>query len=90
VFRCVQEILTNTLRHAFARNLWIEVAATGDGGIQVHARDDGQGVAELKPGAGLSGMRERFAQLGGRVELRPGAGRGMELVAWLPSRGAGA
>jgi signal transduction histidine kinase len=90
VFRCVQEILTNTLRHASARNLWIEVAATGDGGIQVHARDDGRGATELKPGAGLSGMRERFTQLGGRVELRPGAGRGMELVAWLPSRGAGA
>ncbi len=90
VFRCVQEILTNTLRHAYARNLWIEVAATGDGGIQVHARDDGRGATELKPGAGLSGMRERFTQLGGRVELRPGAGQGMELVAWLPARGAGA
>jgi signal transduction histidine kinase len=90
VFRCVQEILTNTLRHAYARNLWIDVAATEGGGIQVHARDDGRGAAELKPGAGLNGMRERFAQLGGRVELRPVAGQGMELVAWLPSRGAGA
>lgn len=90
VFRCVQEVITNTLRHASARNLWIDVVRTEDGGIQVHARDDGRGAPSLKPGAGLAGMQERFAQLGGTVELRSEAGRGMELVARLPARGAGA
>jgi signal transduction histidine kinase len=90
VFRCVQEVLTNTLRHAAARNLWIEVVSTEDGGVQVHARDDGKGAASLEPGVGLTGMQERFAQLGGKVELRPVAGQGMELVARLPARGVGA
>ncbi|WP_225411129.1 sensor histidine kinase [Stigmatella hybrida] len=87
VFRCVQEVITNTLRHASAKNLWIDVITTDEGGIQVHARDDGKGAATLKPGTGLTGMQERFAQLGGRVELRPAGGQGMELVAWLPARG---
>ncbi|WP_148273461.1 sensor histidine kinase [Stigmatella aurantiaca] len=87
VFRCVQEVITNTLRHASAKNLWIDVVSTEEGGIQVHARDDGKGAATLKPGAGITGMQERFALLGGKVELRPAGGQGMELVAWLPARG---
>ncbi|OJH39041.1 two-component sensor histidine kinase [Cystobacter ferrugineus] len=84
VFSCVQEVITNTLRHASASHLWIEVTAAEAGGVQVHARDDGRGAFTLKPGAGLSGMRERFTRLGGRVELHPVEGQGMELVAWLP------
>jgi signal transduction histidine kinase len=85
LFRCVQEVLTNTLRHAHARNLWIHIEPTADGGVRVHARDDGRGVKTLTPGAGLTGMRERFARLGGRVEWRAAAGQGLELEAWLPA-----
>ncbi len=85
LFRCVQEVLTNTLRHAGARNLWIAIAPTEDGGVRVHARDDGGGAARVTPGAGLTGMRERFTRLGGRVEWRAAAGQGMELEAWLPA-----
>jgi signal transduction histidine kinase len=90
LFRCVQEVLTNTLRHAQARNLWIAIVPTEDGGVRVHARDDGRGTAAVHPGAGLTGMSERFARLGGRVEWRAAAGQGMELEAWLPAaRGLG-
>ncbi|MBZ4421269.1 sensor histidine kinase [Myxococcus sp. RHSTA-1-4] len=90
LFRCVQEVLTNTLRHAQARNLWIRIEPTGDGGVRVHTRDDGRGAGLLTPGAGLTGMRERFSRLGGRVEWRAAAGQGMELEAWLPATvGAG-
>ncbi|RKH50497.1 sensor histidine kinase [Corallococcus sp. AB050B] len=85
LFRCVQEVLTNTLRHARARNLWIVIASTEDGGVRVHARDDGSGAARVAPGAGLTGMRERFTRLGGRVEWRAAAGQGLELEAWLPA-----
>jgi signal transduction histidine kinase len=89
LFRCVQEVLTNTLRHARARNLWIAIVPTEDGGVRVHARDDGQGTETVTPGAGLTGMTERFARLGGRVEWRAAAGQGLELDAWLPAaRGA--
>jgi len=90
LFRCIQEVLTNTLRHAQARNLWIAIVPTEDGGVRVHARDDGRGTATLHPGAGLTGMSERFARLGGRVEWRAAAGQGLELEAWLPAaRGMG-
>lgn len=85
VFRCVQEVLTNTLRHAQARNLWIAIVPAEEGGVRVHARDDGRGTEEVRPGAGLTGMSERFTRLGGRVAWRAAAGKGLELEAWLPA-----
>jgi signal transduction histidine kinase len=81
LFRCVQEIVTNAVRHAGARNLWIEIA-TGAGGIELTARDDGRGGA-LKPGHGLTGMRERVEQAGGRLEIDTAPGRGFALKAVL-------
>jgi signal transduction histidine kinase len=82
--RCVQEVITNALKHAGARNLWITLAAA-TGGLTVHARDDGRGTHELEPGAGLIGMRERFAQLGGEVTVTTSAGRGFVLQAFVPT-----
>src|SRR5712692_4833486 len=66
VVRCVQEIITNAIRHAAASNLWIELSRTGKG-IAIRARDDGRGSKELRPGHGLTGMRERLEQVGGRL-----------------------
>src|SRR5215471_2565320 len=37
VLRCIQEIITNAIRHAAAGNLWIELART-DSGIAIRAR----------------------------------------------------
>ena len=42
LFRCVQEMLTNTMRHGEAKNLWLRVGL-GDGTVKVEARDDGRG-----------------------------------------------
>jgi signal transduction histidine kinase len=84
VVRCVQEIVTNTLRHAAARHLWITVRASRDG-VRVEARDDGRGVAVLRPGHGLSGMRERLEQLGGEVRLDSGEGRGFRVAVRVPA-----
>ena len=87
ILRCVQEAITNAVRHAGAANLWIEVTST-DGGMEVRARDDGHGVSRLCPGNGLTGMRERLEQAGGRLDLETHPGRGFEVRAWLPPAGA--
>lgn len=81
LLRCTQEIITNAVRHAGARNLWID-ARRADGGIVIQARDDGAGADALVPGNGLRGMRERLAQHGGdlQVESRPGAGFALRLT----------
>jgi len=88
VLRCVQEIITNAIRHAAASNLWIELSRTGNG-IAIRARDDGRGSKELRPGHGLTGMRERLEQVGGKLEIETQPAKGFRLNAWLPlSRGA--
>ena len=83
VLRCVQEIITNTTRHASARNLWITITSTPDG-ITLHARDDGRGATTIVPGHGLTGMRERFEALGGRIEFTAAEGRGFDVHGTLP------
>lgn len=82
--RCVQEVITNTLKHAKARNLWITLAAA-PGGMSVRAWDDGRGTKELQPGTGLTGMRERFALFGGEVTVTSHAGSGFSLQAFVPT-----
>jgi len=84
LLKCVQEIITNTTRHASARNLWITIARDSDG-ISLRARDDGRGTNMIQPGHGLTGMRERFEALGGRIELRSSEGRGFEVIGYMPA-----
>jgi signal transduction histidine kinase len=84
VVRCVQEVVTNTLRHANAQHLWINVIANRDG-VRMEARDDGRGVADLRPGYGLTGMRERLEQFGGQLQLESAAGRGFRVTARVPA-----
>jgi signal transduction histidine kinase len=85
LLKCVQEIITNTRRHAAARQLRITVTSDADG-ITLHARDDGRGVTTIDMGHGLTGMRERFEALGGRIEFHSGDGRGFELHGVLPAQ----
>lgn len=68
VVRCVQEMLTNAVRHAQAENVWVDVTSPA-GGLVVAARDDGRGSDRVVPGYGLTGMRERVHALGGRLEV---------------------
>ncbi len=84
MLRMVQEVLTNTARHSGARNLWLEFSHSAGGEVRLDARDDGRGVAKIRPGNGLNGMRERLAAVGGRLALRAEPGRGFSLTAWLP------
>lgn len=82
--RCVQEIVTNTIRHSGAEQLWIEVARGEGGEATLLAHDDGRGSARFVAGNGLTGMRERFEQLGGRVAVD--AADGFRVEARMPAR----
>jgi signal transduction histidine kinase len=83
IVRCVQEVMTNAVRHAGARNLWIAVS-DGTDGIRVRARDDGRGAGAFAWGNGLRGMRERFEALAGRVDVETRAGGGFEVRGVMP------
>lgn len=85
LLRCTQEMITNSVRHAQARNLWIRLSCNRDG-LAMSARDDGVGTAKVDFGNGLRGMTERLKQLGGKLEIESAPGAGFALHAWLPTK----
>ncbi len=82
--RCVQECVTNALRHAAARRLTVRVRSDDDG-VTLEAHDDGRGAPRLVLGNGLTGMTERVEARGGRIELDPGVGRGFAVTVRIPA-----
>ncbi|MEJ6007962.1 histidine kinase [Paucibacter sp. AS339] len=80
LLRCVQEAVTNSVRHAQADRVCITLSVNDhEGGaaneIRVSIDDDGKGATRLTPGNGLQGMAERMAEMGGSMRVlhsRPG------------------
>jgi signal transduction histidine kinase len=70
---CVQEAITNTMRHAQAALLTIDIRYQG-GGVLARIADDGQGSKGAPEGNGLAGMRERLAEHGGSLSTGSGPG----------------
>ena len=68
LLRCVQEAITNTLRHAGAHRSWISLRKI-DGNIHLEVRDDGKVRDILDEGNGFAGMRERLARIHGSLRL---------------------
>lgn len=83
VVRCVQEFVTNVIKHADARNLWVSLESSPSG-VRLTVRDDGRGVGELREGSGLRGLRERVGLLGGRLDLALDGG-GFGATVWFPA-----
>jgi signal transduction histidine kinase len=84
LLRCVQEIITNTAKHAGARNLWLTFAYDDENLLSLNAQDDGRGSTSILPGNGLSGMRERLSEYGGDVSMESETGQGFALCVRLP------
>jgi len=71
ILRIVQEALTNALRHAKARRIYIQANVDEDGVLQVEVIDDGQGMpVSHKVGRGLGNMRSRARDIGASVTWR--------------------
>jgi PAS domain S-box-containing protein len=91
VFRLVQESLTNVHRHSESPVARVRVTRSSDE-VTLEISDEGKGIPQEKiweiemggaAGVGLSGMRERVRQLGGKFEIRSN-GRGTAISAKLP------
>jgi signal transduction histidine kinase len=90
LFRVVQEALTNVLRYAKARNVWVSLEHTGTG-IALVLRDDGVGIAPQalahRLSHGIVGMRQRIASLGGNFRIGRVAGGGTAIEVFVPLGG---
>ena len=80
LYRIVQELCNNTIRHAAARHAWLTLESTGNG-FRLSFRDDGVGfdperASRENSGMGLRNLKSRVNLLGGTLSLtsRPGEG----------------
>ncbi len=89
-FRIVQEALTNVVRHADAKNVFIELSQ-GDHKIVLSIKDDGVGFGKPTNGGptaihlGLQGMKERALALGGTLTIDSVVAQGTEIRASFPT-----
>lgn len=89
-FRIAQEAITNIVRHAEAREFWVQLRC--DENLRLTIRDDGNGfdvsTAEARAARGQSfgllGMYERASIVGGRLTIVSAAGQGACISANFP------
>lgn len=86
----LRESVTNIVRHAAGASLCtvaLDETWDGDGArfAVLEITDNGRGPGKSAPGNGLSGLDERLALVGGRLETSPGrGGKGFRLRALVP------
>jgi signal transduction histidine kinase len=82
--RIVGEALTNAARHAGARRCEVTLRRSDDA-LRLTVSDDGRGLTDAgRPGIGISAMRQRAAELGGRCEWHPRPAGGTLVDCRLP------
>ncbi len=85
VYRVVQEGLTNAFRHAQASHIGVAIQQASPERLVVKVADNGTGLAGgVKPGFGLSGMRDRVRALGGKIAMANNPEGGFALSVELP------
>ena len=84
-YRIAAEAVANAVRHAGASNVRVHVAVD-EGTLRLEVTDDGRGLPERpRPeGLGLSSMRRRADEIGGRLVVDAAAPAGTRLLAELP------
>lgn len=83
LLRVVQEALTNAAQHGPAETLVVRLERLADR-LVLTIEDDGRVNGPVHPGNGLTGMRERLAELDGSIALSNSDHGGLKLTATLP------
>jgi signal transduction histidine kinase len=83
VYYAVSEALTDTLKHAHATELRVNIHVK-DEAIWVSVHDHGVGGANLGSGSGLIGLRDRIEPLGGDIQITSPPGEGTSLLIRIP------
>lgn len=85
LLRCIQEAMTNALKHGQASQIRISLQR-GPEGLLLQVRDNGRGPAKAAQGGlGLQGLRERLQALQGRLWIQREAD-GFSLYALVPQQ----
>lgn len=91
LFRIAQEAVSNVIRHASATHVTVQLSQE-KGRVTLLIRDDGQGFdpKTIRDGSyGLTSLRERAEELGGRLDVRSEPGAGTEVRVHVSLWGSG-
>lgn len=83
LFRCVQEIITNAMKHSKAKKIDISITKY-NGTILFSSKDDGIGTAKITFGNGLIGMKERIEEIGGDINISSAPNLGFSIDIIIP------
>jgi signal transduction histidine kinase len=88
LYRVIQEIITNTIKHAKAGVLQIHLEVE-DGHLKIYTSDDGAGFDYtghnfVSAGYGLSNIKSRIELLAGKAIIRAGKGEGVRYELTVP------
>lgn len=90
IFRIVQELVTNTIKHAHAQNLTIQVNKFNNE-LNIMVEDDGRGFdlkeVEKKNSLGFQNLRTRVYDLHGTINIDSHPGRGSIFTIDIPKIG---
>ncbi|MBX9449761.1 MAG: hypothetical protein KL787_08615 [Taibaiella sp.] len=79
LYRIIQELINNILKHAQATNVQITFANTNDH-FTITVVDNGIGYLQESEGQGLYSIRQRLQALGGRFDIHGGENIGTKVV----------
>ncbi|MGN6491082.1 MAG: tetratricopeptide repeat-containing sensor histidine kinase [Agriterribacter sp.] len=83
VYRIVQEMINNTIKHAEAKNAIVQINKT-NGEIAITIEDDGKGfdplVLQRSKGIGWSNIQSRIDFLKGRLDIKSIPGKGTSVL----------
>ena len=82
-YRIAQEAMTNVVRHAQASECAVRLHRDAVA-LRIDVSDDGVGLKGASQGVGISSMRERAAEVGGALEVKPERDGGTRVRARLP------
>ncbi|WEK34531.1 MAG: sensor histidine kinase [Candidatus Pseudobacter hemicellulosilyticus] len=83
IYRIVQELLNNTLKHAAAQQAIVQVSRSGED-ISITVEDDGRGFSPIvlkdARGIGWSNIQSRVEYLKGRLDVQSAPGKGTSVL----------
>ncbi|WP_347372558.1 tetratricopeptide repeat protein [Aequorivita sp. Q41] len=85
VYRIVQEVTNNIIKHAQATHVLLQVVELEDS-VTIYIEDDGKGIDEAtnKDGIGLKLLKNNVAYLNGTIEISGSQNSGTFILAELP------
>jgi signal transduction histidine kinase len=83
VYRIIQELLTNNLKHAKASKTDLEVVCNNEV-LHIHYKDNGIGTKNIQMGNGLHHIKNRLELLDGNMDVSSGLNTGFQVKISIP------